>query len=104
MNSFIYNKNSCISYCEKLVGKVMKILFLSEEDNNTVPHVYLYALIIDASSANSMFNDILIDVIVKLNALYMLSKEPISHSVIRSRVLECANMVDRIKKELLLNG
>jgi len=104
MSSLIYSNEAKMVYAQKLIGKVMKTLYLAEEDNNIVPAVYLHALIIDVNSANNMFDNIFIDISVKLNALYMLSNQAIPHSEIRSRVLECANMVDRIRKELGGNG
>lgn len=104
MASPIYSNESKIAYCKRLTGKVFKILWLAEENNNVVPSVYLYALIIDVNSANFMFDNIFIDLSVKLNSLYMAINQPMPHSEIRARVLECTNMVSRIGKELSGDG
>jgi hypothetical protein len=104
MASLIYSNDAKIAYCVRLYRQIHKILFLSEENNNIVPSINLHALIIDVNSANNMFDNIFIDVSVKLNTLYMLSSQTLTHSEIRSRVLECANMVDRIRKELSSDG
>lgn len=104
MSTLIYSNKSKIAYCKRLIGKVFKILYLAEENNNTIPSVYIHALIIDVNSASSMFDDIFIDILVKLNSLYELSNQSISHDDIKNRVLECTNMVDRIGKELGKNG
>lgn len=104
MASPIYSNESKIAYCKKLTGKVFKILWLAEENNNIIPSIYLHALIIDVNSANYMFDNIFIDLSVKLNSLYMASNQQMSHDDIRARVLECTNMVSRIGKELSGDG
>lgn len=101
MPTLIIDNNAKILYLDKLVGNIFKILPLFEEVNTDIYKLYLGGLLIDINSANSLFDGILIDIIVKINALF---ENDFEHKQIRKIVLESTNLVNKIKKELIDSG
>jgi len=96
MNNLVISTDSKILYLDKLKNRVFKILPLFEESENEIIHnIYLEALIIDVNSANELFDWVLIDVIVLLNSLH--GKE-LKHKQVKKTILECVNMIDKIKE------
>lgn len=95
-------KNSAkLIYLNNLTGKIFKILPLSEENNNTLPKIYIDGLMLDLDSANDLFEGILIELIIKVNSL----RTPLlSHDIIRKIVFECTGLVDKIKEGVDSDG
>jgi len=86
-----------ILYLNNLVGKVYKILPLYENETDEMLKVYLGGLLIDINSANVLFNGILIDLIIKIHSIYV---NDFDHKQVRKIVLECTNLVKKIRGEL----
>lgn len=86
------SKEEKILYLTRLIGKVLKILHLVEEKQHDYK-IYLGGLIIDIHSANDLFDNQLIDVLIKLNSIYINDFE---HKQIRKIVLECKNNINFI--------
>lgn len=59
-------------YLDKLVGKMIKILHLIEEEKTTgnSPAPFIYGQLVELNSANQLFDNELIEIIIKLNIVY----------------------------------
>lgn len=59
-------------YLEKLIGKMIKILHLIEEEKDThnSPQAFIYGQLVELNSANQLFDNELVEIIVKLNVVY----------------------------------
>lgn len=101
MNNINISNKEKIIYLDNFISCIYKILPLFEENNNVAPHVYIKTQILGAHSANNLFGGILIDLIVKLN---ILTSDDIDHNIVRKIVFECIGIIDKIKKELILDG
>jgi len=93
--SNMINKEKDI-FLTHLIDRVFKILPLSEQDNN-IAKTYVQRLMIDIKSANSLFDGILIDLIIKINSI---TENDLSHIQIRRIVFECINVINKIKEEI----
>jgi hypothetical protein len=101
MSALIIDDKTKIIYLDKLVGNIFKILPLYEEVDSNVYKIYIGGLLIDINSANSLFDGILIDLIIKINTLF---ENNFEHKQMRKIVLECTNLVKKIRRELENNG
>ena len=71
-NKLILSKEGKLKYLEKLIGKMIKILYLIEEEKVTgnSPKDFIYGQLIELNSANQLFDNELIEIIIKLNIVY----------------------------------
>ena len=71
-NELILPNEAKVQYLSMLIGKVIKILHLIEEEKNTgyTPKYYIHGLIWDINSLNSLMNWELTEIIVKLKSIY----------------------------------
>jgi len=94
-------KQEKIKCIEQLIGRVFKILPMTEEINDSISktnlQLHIEKLIIDMHSANSLFDGILIDIVVKINSIY---ENDFKHSQIRSIVLDSASKLNKVKSSL----
>lgn len=92
------SKEEKITYLIRLIGKTLKILHLVEEKQHDYK-IYLGGLMIDIHSANDLFDNQLIDILIKLNSIYINEFE---YKQIRKIILECKNninfLLDAIRK------
>lgn len=95
-------KDSKLIYLSNLINKIFKILPLYEKNDSLIPQIYLNGLLININSANQMFDNILIDIMIKLNELNISN---LTHKEIRKIILECVNDVvalrENIKKDVI---
>lgn len=93
------SKQEKIIYLTRLIGKVLKILHLVEEKQHDYK-IYLGGLMIDIHSANDLFDNQLIDVLVKLNSIYINEFE---HKQIRKIILECKNNINFLLENIKIS-
>lgn len=93
-NKLILSNESKRHYLTKLIGKFIKILYLIEEEKDTgiSPKCYIYGLLIELSSANQLFDNELIEIIVKLNIIYQ-GIGVIDFDLIKKQVFEIKNKI-----------
>ena len=84
------SKEEKITYLTRLIGKVLKILHLVEEKQHDYK-IYLGGLMIDIHSANDLFDNQLIDILIKLNSIYINDFE---YKQLRKIILECKNNIN----------
>ena len=66
---------SKLKYLELLHNKIWKLLPISEEQEEIVFRKQLKTVLDDLNSANDLFDGAFIDIIVKLNAIYIIKLE-----------------------------
>lgn len=95
----IYTNEEKIIYLKNLIGKIYKILpiFENKNDNDLILIIYLNGLLLNISSANQMFNGILIDILVSLNEIII---NDMDHKNLKKVVFECINKVTNLKEDL----
>jgi hypothetical protein len=71
-NKIIISNAAKKKFLEKLIGKVIKILHLVEEREETKidPRDFIYGQLVELNSANQLFDNELVEIIVKLNVVY----------------------------------
>lgn len=84
------SKEEKITYLTRLIGKVLKVLHLVEEKQHDYK-IYLGGLMIDIHSANDLFDNQLIDILIKLNSIYINEFE---YKQLRKIILECKNNIN----------
>ena len=77
-------------YLTRLIGKILKILHLVEEKQHDYK-IYLGGLMLEIHSANDLFENQLIDILIKLNSIYINDFE---YKQIRKIILECKNNIN----------
>lgn len=94
-NKLILSKESKIKYLEKLIGKMIKILHLIEEEKTTgnSPADFIYGQLIEMNSANQLFDNELVDVIVKLNIVYR-DYKTLEFSKTKKQIFEIKNRIN----------
>lgn len=88
------NNNLSIPYLEHLIGRVYKILPLMEQNNNRVPKLYVERLLQDLVSANDLFGNLLIDLIIKINSL----NQDLTHDQVRSILFSSISLINKLKE------
>ena len=99
MGNLVISDKAKQVYLERLIGKLFKILPMFEEQDKIVPKVYVHALVININSANDLFDGVLIDIVIKLNELYISNE--ISHKEVKRLVLGCTNFATRLLQEII---
>jgi hypothetical protein len=97
---YIINNYEKVVYLNHLVGRIYKILPLSEDNNNNIPQLYIERLLDDIISANSLFDGLLILIVTQLNILNI---NVLSHKKTKSIVFDCINTCKKIIKEIESN-
>ncbi len=71
-NRIIISDAAKKKFLEKLIGKMIKILHLVEEREKTGidPRDFIYGQLVELNSANQLFDNELVEIIVKLNVVY----------------------------------
>ena len=71
-NRIIISDAAKKKFLEKLIGKMIKILHLVEEREETGidPCDFIYGQLVELNSANQLFDNELVEIIVKLNVVY----------------------------------
>lgn len=100
-NKLILSKDAKIKYLERLIGKMIKILHLIEEREQTGinPSDFIYGQLIELNSANQLFDNELTEIIVKLNIVYS-DYEKVEFKDIKKQVFEIKNKVNFLIKTL----
>lgn len=89
-------------YLTKLIGKMIKILHLIEEEPKTKisPSHFIYGQLVELNSANQLFDNELVEIIVKLNIIYT-SYQTLEFKEIKKQIFEIKNkiiyLLDNIK-------
>jgi hypothetical protein len=96
---------SQIIYLENLTPRIFKLLPLAEDEGRETTKIYLWALINDLISANAMFNNILIELVTKINCL---RNDELAYKDFRKTVFDSISLSKKIKenlqKEVLMDG
>lgn len=89
------------AYLEKLRNEVIKILYVIENEQKTQESAlgFIAGLLFEVNSANQLFNNQLIKVIVKLNGIKENYKN-IPFADVRKQVFEARGIVDFVNKNL----
>lgn len=88
-------------YLEKLIGKMIKILHLIEEEAEThnSPQAFIYGQLIEINSANQLFDNELIEIIVKLNIVYN-NYDKVPFQDIKKQIFEIKNKIQYLKDQM----
>lgn len=97
MGFLVISDSTKVLYLDKFINKVFKILPMSEEDG-CIPKIYMHSLLIEINSANELFDGELIDILVKINAIY--SQNDIEHKQIKKLVFDCTNTLTKMRDRL----
>ena len=92
-------------YLSKLVGKMIKIVYLIEEEKETgnTPEHYIYGQLIEMNSANQLFDGELTDLIVKLNYVYG-NYDKVKFKEIKRQIFEINSSINHLLKALAEEG
>lgn len=104
-NKLVLSTNGKRKYLSKLIGRVLKILHLIEEEETTkvTPEHFIYGQLIEVNSANMFFDGELTDIIIKLNYVYNNYKTA-EFKDIRRQIFEIKNCINHILGELTEEG
>lgn len=100
-NKLILRRDAKIAYLDKLIGKMIKILHLVEEESVThvSPSDFIFGQLLEINSANQLFDNELIEIIVKLNIVYRTySTAPFAE--VRKQIFEIKNKINYLKQRL----
>ena len=100
-NKLVLSMDGKKKYLDKLIGKMIKILHLIEEESTTgnSPEAFIYGQLIELNSANQLFENELVEIIVKLNIIYN-NYASVPFSDIRKQVFEIKNKIKYVQSTL----
>ena len=100
-NKLLLSDEAKKKYLERLIGKMIKILHLVEErkDTGINPSDFIYGQLIELNSANQLFNNELIEIIVKLNIIYN-GYDELEFKEIKKQIFEIKNKINYLLKSL----
>ena len=100
VNKLILSKNAKIEYLKKLSKRVIKILYLIEQEKETqnCPKNYIIGQLFEVNSANYLFDFQLTDIIIKLNGILQYKQEPFE--LVRKQIFEIKNIADNLLKTI----
>lgn len=100
-NKLILSVDGKRKYLEKLIGKMIKILHLIEEEPKThnSPSAFIYGQLVELNSANQLFDNELIEIIVKLNVVYN-SYATVPFADIKKQIFEIKNKINYLMSNL----
>lgn len=104
-NKIVLSADGKKKYLEKLIGRMIKILYLIEEEPKTgnSPEYYIYGQLIELASANQLFEQELTDIIVKLNYVYG-NYNKVEFKDIKRQIFEIKNNINYLLGELTKEG
>lgn len=88
-------------YLEKLIGKMIKILHLIEEESqtNNSPRAFIYGQLFEINAANQLFDNELVEIIVKLTVVYN-NYETAPFAEMKKLIFEIKNKINYLLKQL----
>lgn len=94
-NKLILSVDGKRKYLEKLIGKMIKILHLIEEEPTThnSPSAFIYGQLIELNSANQLFDNELVELIIKLNVVYD-TYSTVSFADTKKQIFEIKNKIN----------
>ena len=96
-NKLILSVEGKKKYLQKLIGKVIKILHLIDEEKQTnySPRAFIYGQLLELNSANQLFDNELVEIIVKLNVVYN-GYQTMPFEDIRKQIFEIKNKINHL--------
>ncbi len=100
-NKIVISKEAKRKFLEKLIGKMIKILHLIEEEKDTGcdPSNFIYGQLIEVNSANVLFDNELIDIVVKLYAVYT-GYKTVEFKEIKKQIFEIKNKINYLISQI----
>lgn len=100
-NKLVLSKDGKIKYLDKLIGKMIKILHMIQEREETgiEPEHFIYGQLIELNSANQLFDNELVEIIVKLNVVYK-GYKTLDFKDVRRQIFEIKNKINYMLKGL----
>lgn len=100
-NKLILSVGGKRKYLEKLIGKMIKILHLIEEESKTnyCPKAFIYGQLIELNAANQLFDNELVEIIVKLNVVYN-NYNKVAFEEIKKQIFEIKNKINFLLSNL----
>ena len=100
-NKLVLSVSGKRKYLEKLIGKMIKILHLIQEEpqTHTSPQAFIYGQLIELNSANQLFDNELIEIIVKLNIVYT-SYQTAPFAEIKKQIFEIKNKINYLLEQM----
>lgn len=100
-NKLLLSVEAKRKYLERLIGKMIKILHLIEEEKQTKnsPRAFIFGQLCEVNSANILFDNDLVEIIVKLNWVYY-NYETEDFKEVRRQIFEIKNNINYILKNL----
>lgn len=100
-NKLVLSVSGKRKYLEKLIGKMIKILHLIEEESQTKnsPRAFIYGQLVELNSANQLFDNELVEIIVKLNVVYN-NYQTAPFAEIKRQIFEIKNKINFLLERL----
>lgn len=100
-NKLLLSQEAKYQYLDKLIGKMIKILHLIEEEKDThiSPSSFIWGQLVELNSANQLFEGSLVDLIVKLNIVYN-SYQTEDFKKIKKQIFEIKNKILYLRDNL----
>ena len=100
-NKLVLSKDGKIKYLDKLIGKMIKILHMIQEREETgiEPEHFIYGQLIELNSANQLFDNELVEIIVKLNVVYK-GYKTLDFKDVRKQIFEIKNKINYMLRGL----
>ncbi len=100
-NRIIISNAAKKKFLEKLIGKMIKILHLVEEREQTGvdPRDFIYGQLVELNSANQLFDNELVEIIVKLNVVYR-DFNNVEFKAIKKQIFEIKRKINYMIEQL----
>lgn len=100
-NKLVLSVSGKRKYLEKLIGKMIKVLHLVQEESQTgnSPKPFIFGQLVELNSANQLFDNELIEIIIKLNAVYN-NYATVPFSETKKLIFEIKNKINYLLERL----
>lgn len=100
-NKLVLSVGGKRKYLESLIGKMIKILHLIEEESitNYSPRAFIYGQLVELNAANQLFDNELVEIIVKLNVIYN-SYDKVDFKETKRKIFEIKNKINFLLSNL----
>lgn len=100
-NKLVLSVGGKQKYLKKLIGKMIKILYLIEEESVTKnsPRAFIYGQLVELNGANQLFDNELVEIIVKLKVVYD-TYETAPFDQTKKQIFEIKNNINYLLKTL----
>lgn len=100
-NKLVLSVGGRKKYLQKLIGKIIKILHLVQEESQThySPRPFIYGQLVELNAANQLFDNELVEIIVKLNVIYN-NYDKVSFDETKKQIFEIKNKINYLLEKI----